>query len=137
MKRTVPGLNIQHPWSDLIAIGKKTIETRSYPLPKKFENVELAIIETPGRLGKKLGIKKARIVGTVIFSGCIQYKTKKHWLKDQSRHLINSADLQYAFSNKKPKWGWFIARTKKFEDTVAAPSRRGIIYASSCAIPGS
>ena len=43
------GLNIQQPWSSLLIDGYKSVETRSYPLPQKYEGVELALISTPGK----------------------------------------------------------------------------------------
>ena len=46
------GLNIQTPWSSLLIDGLKTVETRSYHLPLKYEGIELYLVETPGKLGK-------------------------------------------------------------------------------------
>jgi len=66
--KKLTGINIQFPISRLILSGEKTVETRTYPIPEHYINQELAIIETPGRDGDF----KARIVGTIIFSGCFR-----------------------------------------------------------------
>ena len=49
---TLPGLNIQAPWARAIISGRKVIETRFYPMPDKWIDHPLAIIETPGRTGR-------------------------------------------------------------------------------------
>jgi hypothetical protein len=46
------GINIQAPWSQLLINGQKCVETRSYPLPKNYEGVPLALVETPGKYGQ-------------------------------------------------------------------------------------
>ena len=129
----IPGINIQWPWSELILQGKKTIETRSYPIPKKHIGKPLAIIETPGPKGKKeAGIEKARIVGVVIFSGDKQYQSKSSWAADKKYHLVEENDHQYFFSKLKPKWGWTVSEVKRFKTVLPAPTSRGIVFASEC-----
>ena len=46
---TLPGINIQAPWAEAIVSGRKVIETRFYPMPRKWVGQPLAIIETPGK----------------------------------------------------------------------------------------
>lgn len=130
----IPGLNIQWPWSRLILDGSKTIETRSYPIPEKYLNVELAIIETPGPHGKKAGIDGARIVGTIKFSGCFRYNEFEEWAEDYDRHCVPVNDPQYKFSNETEKWGWIIKEVKGFRIPRPAPVKRGIVFATSCEI---
>ena len=77
---TIPGVNIQWPWSELLLTGKKSVETRSYPLPEKYLGQWLAVIETPGPHGKReAGIDKARITGKIMFSESFQYPTLSEW----------------------------------------------------------
>ena len=45
------GLNVQAPWTGLLISGEKSVETRSYPLPKKYVGEKLALVETPGKSG--------------------------------------------------------------------------------------
>ena len=47
----LPGINIQAPWAEAIVSGRKLIETRFYPMPRKWIGQPLAIIETPGQAG--------------------------------------------------------------------------------------
>ncbi len=133
-KRSLPGINIQYPWSELLVTGKKTIETRSYPLPKKFINIELAIIETPGKEGKKFGITKARIIGTIIFSGSKKYESKLAWTKDYNKHLVTETDPMYSFDSNKPKYGWIVESVTILKKPVAPPEIRGIIFAKGCKV---
>ena len=133
-KRTLPGVNIQWPWSQMLLSGEKTVETRSYPLPKKYEGVELALIETPGPRGKKeAGIEKARIIGTITFSGSFQYETKKQWLGDFDRHWVGPKDVLYGFKADKEKWGWVVSTVG--QTTIQPPpEKRGIVFASECQV---
>lgn len=124
------GINIQAPWAALLISGQKSVETRSYPLPKKYEGVELALIETPGKSRKF----KSRIIGTITFSHSFQYKTENDWKLDYSRHKVEDSDPLYSWTNNKPKYGWVVSNVKVFDDPVDAPKKRGIIFASGCCL---
>jgi hypothetical protein len=128
------GINIQYPWSQKLLNGEKTIETRSYPLPEKYRNVPLAIIETPGPFGKHQGIAKARIIGTIVFSNCFKYESFEAWQNDQERHLVSTNDKNYAFNCTKEKWGWEVESVRPASVFSQPPSTRGIIYAKSCRV---
>lgn len=131
--KVIPGINIQWPWSQLIVDKKKAIETRTYKIPEKFKDVELAIIETPGPHGRKKGILKARIIGTVTFEESFQYN-KSSWEKDFKSHLVDTNDPQFAWNNLKERWGWKIKRVRKFKQPLEAPKKKGIIFATECLI---
>lgn len=134
-KKIIPGVNIQWPWSELLLNGAKTIETRHYPLPFKYEGVELAVIETPGKLGKKqAGINKARITGIIVFESSFKYQNKKEWEQDFCNHLVRSDDPLYKFNPMKEKWGWKVKKIIKFKKPKVPPTKRGIIFASECEI---
>lgn len=130
------GINIQWPWSELLLAGKKTIETRTYPLPKKYERVELALIETPGPRGKKeAGIEKARIKGTIVFGKCFQYKSEGEWCKDASRHRVNAEDVQYSWKKRDHiVWGWEVLKVRRLRKQASPPKKRGIVFATSCRV---
>ena len=133
-KRSLPGINIQYPWSELILSGKKKIETRSYPLPKKFEGMEIAVIETPGKQGKKVGIDKARITGTVTFSGSKRYGSREEWRRDFKHHLVEDSDPLFSYSDDKPKYGWIIKSVTRLSSPTRPPASRGIIFAKGCKV---
>lgn len=121
------GLNIQAPWSTLLINGQKTVETRSYPLPQKYEGIELALIETPGKSGKF----KARITGTITFSHSFLYQDKQAWVCDYNRHKVAEDDKLYSWSPYKLKYGWVVSNIKKFEKSLDIPQRRGIVFTSN------
>lgn len=122
------GLNIQFPISQLILDGSKTIETRTYQLPKKLENIELLIVETPGKTGRF----KSRIVGKIIFSSSFQYKNKKEFYDDFKKHQVEQ-DSDWAWGVK-PKWAWLIEKVEVFKNPKPVKKRLGIIYTNDLEI---
>jgi hypothetical protein len=124
-KRSLTGINIQFPISQLILSGKKTIETRTYQMPASFLGREIAIIETPGRTGSF----KARIIGTVIFGHSFKYKSKITFYEDIHRHAV-TPDSPWKWSNK-PKWGWPILKVTAFQNPIPAPRHKGIRYTNA------
>ena len=122
------GINIQMPWSCLLISGIKCVETRSYPLPKKYEGIELALIETPGKSGKF----KSRIIGTITFSHSFQYPNEQAWIDDHNRHMVTKNDSDYTWKNNKPKYGWVVSQVYKFNKSILAPKNKGIIFTHGC-----
>jgi len=131
-KTEVSGVNVQWPWSQAIIDGRKTVETRNYPLPKKYLGVPLALIETAGRDGAKSGVSIARIIGLIKFSKCFQYQSKSHWMGDKRRHLVSEADPDFHWRKGQAKWGWEVTSIEKFEPPKPAPKRKGILFTSKC-----
>jgi hypothetical protein len=124
------GINIQSPWSRLLINKDKIVETRSYPLPEKYKNQELAIIETPGKYGRF----KSRIIGTITFSHSFKYENKDEWLNDYSRHLVDKNDEDYGWKYYKPKYGWIVSNITKLKQSISPPKRRGIVFANNCRV---
>jgi hypothetical protein len=124
------GLNIQTPWSFLLINGDKSVETRSYPLPSKYEGVPLALIETPGKYGRF----KSRIIGTITFSHSFQYPDKQSWIDDYNRHKVEEGD-EFCYWNKdKKKYGWVVSNIEKFDKPVSAPEKKGIVFTKNCKV---
>jgi len=121
-KQSYTGINIQWPISKLILSGEKTIETRTYPIPEKYLNQEMLMIETPGKKGKF----KARIVALVIFTHCFEYKSKKDFHKDIKRHCVRKNSI-WDWNNKK-KFGWSLKIIKILSTPKSLPKRKGIVY---------
>lgn len=117
----LPGLNVQYPYSELILTNKKTIETRTYPLPEAYRNVDIYLIETPG----KKETFKAHIKGIVRFSDSFLYKSKKQFYSDLSKHLVDEHSV-FAWKDQ-PKYGWIISHARSIEP-IPAPTKRGIIF---------
>ena len=122
-KKTYTGINIQYPISRYIISGEKTVETRTYPLPDKYKNVDLAFIETPGQGGNF----KARVVGLIRFSGCFQYKDKKSFYHDIKRHHVYK-NSSWAWNDEKGKWGWIIDEVKSLNGEIEVAQRKGIVW---------
>ena len=129
--KTIAGINIRAPWSSLLLSGEKTIETRTYPIPKKHEGMELAVIETPGPKGKF----KARIVGIIIFEPSYQYRSKKMFYSEKHLHLVNPNDKDFGWPDVGTKWAWPVKSFIKFDHSFPAPRPRGIVFASNCKLP--
>jgi len=123
------GLNIQTPWSSLLINGLKSIETRSYHIPMKYVNHPLYLVETPGKLGKF----KARVIGTITFSGSFKYPNKTSWINDYAKHLVSQNDPFYSW-NDKPKYGWAVCSVEKFDEPLDIGGKRGIIFTNNLKI---
>lgn len=128
---SLTGLNVQAPWSELLITGKKTIETRRYPLPERLKNIPLAVIETPG----KRKDFKARIIGVITFVDSKEYQTKKSWIKDKELHLVEQDDRKFGFKEGEKKFGWIVGKFCRLDVPLNPPQLRGIIFARGCEIP--
>lgn len=115
------GINIQFPISREILTGKKTIETRTYPIPKAYLGKTLLIVETPGPNGDF----KSRIVAKVRFSECFLYPTKASFYRDTDRHLV-TPNSRWSWKDK-AKWGWVIEKVTPLKVPVPA-GKIGIKY---------
>ncbi|RYZ82222.1 MAG: hypothetical protein EOP06_22045 [Proteobacteria bacterium] len=134
--KSLTGINVQWPWSELLINSKKTIETRTYRMSDKLKGVELALIETPGPRGKRdAGILKARIIGTIIFGESYQYESKKHWIEEFEQHQVPLDDEQYEYEEGDVKWAWTVVRVEKLDKPVQVPAKRGIVFAKNCKVP--
>jgi hypothetical protein len=121
--KKLSGLNIQTPWARLLLEGKKTIETRTYPLPEKYRGQDLWLIETPGKLRKF----KARVIGVIRFSQSKTYGSATEFYDDFELHLIHASSTDYAWKPGVPKFGWIVASVQS-ANSFDAPSPRGIVY---------
>ena len=117
-------LKIQIPWSDLLINGHKSVETRSYPLPKKYEGVELLLIETPNQNSKF----KCQIIGTITFSHSFKYPNEKSWKDDYNRHKVQTNDEFYSWNPNKPKYGWVVSKVSKFDNPIPYLKKKGIVF---------
>ena len=121
------GINIQAPFAELLLNLDKCVETRSYPLPQKYEGEELALIETPGKLGKF----KARIIGTITFSHSFKYENMQEWKSDYNRHKVDE-NTDFGWNENKDKYGWVVSQIYKFQEPFPAPENKGIVFTHNC-----
>ena len=130
--KIVPGINIQWPWSEKIINGVKTIETRTYPIPKYLLNRYLALLETSGdlELYKRF---QTRIIGLIKFSDSFRYSSKTQWKQDFKKHCVPNTS-KYTYKDKNIKWGWTISDIICFDKPQKAPKTRGIKFTKKCRI---
>ncbi|NOT79384.1 MAG: hypothetical protein HOP07_10365 [Bacteriovoracaceae bacterium] len=121
-KKTYTGINIQHPISQLIVEGKKIIETRTYNIPGKYLNQEMALVETPGKNGKF----KARIIAIIKFTECFQYQTKKEFYADSDKHCVTPSS-PWAWEEGE-KWGWKVCVVEKLPNFKTITKKKGIKF---------
>ena len=138
----MPGLNIQWPFSQLILLGVKTEEIRTYALdtgrPKERRrynakaNEEVWIVET---LGLTNSLKKdvivgdvhipprpiaAHIVGTVTFSYSHQYTDKNTFHDARNKHCIAQASKQYNWEGTSDCFGWHVSKVRALTTPIPA-----------------
>jgi hypothetical protein len=128
-KHLYSGINIQFPISNLILSGKKTIETRTYPIPSHYINQEIILVETPGKSGKF----KSRAIAIIKFGPSFEYKSKKDFYSDTIRHCVTS-DSPWAWDAKKGKWGWPVQIIKTFRAPIIIKKRLGIKFTKNLEI---
>jgi hypothetical protein len=116
------GVNIQYPISAAIVSGEKTIETRTYPIPLKYLNTEMLLVETPGPKGNF----PARIVAIIKFTDCIAYKNKHQFYKDESKHLISRGST-WDWADKQ-KFGWKVQVVRVIDPPKIVQKQKGIVF---------
>jgi len=118
-------LEMQHPFSGLIASGKKTIETRAYPLPDALLNFKIGIMQTEkgqdgiSALPSTFPLQettKVRRIGWVTFNKCIEYKSRKEFESDAEKHLVDP-NSGYGWNDERPMFGWVIHTFQKEDAT--------------------
>ncbi len=127
----LPGINIQAPWAQAIVSGRKVVETRFYPMPEKWVDQPLVIIETSGKAGRF----KRRIGGFVIFGQSWCYADMASFARDQSKHLVDPDDSLFGWrQDGKPKWAWPIHWAEAYQQPLPHNFRSGIQYARAVEI---
>jgi len=121
MSKTYDGINIQWPISQDIISGLKSIETRTYPLPKSYLNEEIILVETPGKKGKF----KARGIAIIKFTKSFAYRNKKEFYLDIDKHCV-SKDSPWSWRDK-PKWGWEVQVVRILKKPINI-EQHGIVY---------
>ena len=129
LKKSYPGLNVQHPISRLIINGTKTVETRTYPIPEGYIGQEMALVETPGKSGKF----KSRVIGIVKFGTSFKYQTKLKFYADSARHCV-MPDSPWAWDTNKGKWGWPVTVIEIFKTPKSIKKRLGIKFTKGIVI---
>jgi hypothetical protein len=127
----LPGINIQVPWVEAIVSGRKVIETRYYPMPRKWIGQPLAIIETPGPARRF----KHRIAGVIIFEPSWCYADQAAFARDSFKHLVDAHDRRFGWQGEdRPKWAWAVRWVEAYQQPLPIGFRAGIRYARAVEI---
>jgi hypothetical protein len=144
------GLEMQHPYSELLVDGAKSIESRSYPLPEALLDTKIEILQSEkGQDGissvpNRVTLHKStdndnysssqsplKRIGWVTFSACIQY-TREEFESDREKHLVDP-NSGYCWNDERPMFGWVVGSYHKQEkadgenvDTVAIRRMRSL-----------
>jgi len=121
MQLILSGVNIQYPISRLLLQGLKTVETRTYPLPKKYVLEDMLLIETPGREAAF----SARAVAVIRFGPSFRYLSPESFAADYHRHRVEAGS---PWAWKTEKWGWPIDRLTILSSEIPIMARRGIVF---------
>lgn len=102
-------------------------------MPTKYIGKDLALIETGGAQASF----ESRIVGIIRFDVSFEYKSKKEFESDKSKHLVESTHPTFGWKTTKRKFGWRVIAVTTLKTPVPPPKPRGIVFASRCRIPKS
>ena len=124
----MPGLNIQWPFSQLILLGVKTEEIRTYALEHRGiakANREVWIVETKGPTNKAMKNaivgdfdippqpNAAHIVGTVTFSkDTKRYKDQNTFHQARDKHCISEGSEKYDWDGAGVRFGWQVNKVR-------------------------
>ena len=122
-KKTYTGINIQYPISQVILSGEKTVETRTYPIPKKYVGQEMLLIETGGKVSKF----KARAVAVIRFGESFKYQSESDFYDDFKRHRVDS-ESPWAWDLSRGKWGWPVEVIRILSNPTIPKKRLGIKF---------
>jgi hypothetical protein len=122
-------LEVQKPFSEYIATGIKTIETRSYPLPSRLIGKTIFLCESVGAeaqsfLGDDIeaGQLNVSIIGEASFGSCFEYTCREHWDEDTTKHMVPSGSkYDWASGESGRRWGWVVEGCRKYENPTPVP----------------
>jgi DNA repair photolyase len=123
------GINVQFPISNLIMRGEKTVETRTYAIPKGYVGKRMILIETPGRSGKF----KARMIGFVTFGDSFEYPTEDAFYADSKRHCV-TPESEWRWQAGVRKFGWPVLHVELWDSPVPLKKRSGIKFSKGIEI---
>ena len=126
-------LEVQFPYSRLILNGKKSIETRSYPLPDDLRGTRIFLLESlPGedgvsRLGDNIAGSQEglSLVGEIFISKFKEYVSENEWGSDRGEHMVPKESIyEWAPTESGRRYGWIIERVVPYEIALPVPTMR-------------
>ena len=124
-------LEVQAPYSKLILEGKKSIESRDYPLPACLQGSRINIFEskqtnsTSSSLGTSDEIPSGlQILGVCCFETSFVYKTWQQWNEDRGKHCVpidSKFEPTAELLASVPKYGWIVQFHELFVSPLETP----------------
>ena len=137
---SLPGLNIQWPFSQLIVMGVKKVEARRYDLGwRRIAEArrEMWLVETPGNhkslrsgwaiAGDNVVAERpevARIVATIVFSHAKRYVSREEFRDDEENHRIGE-DGNYDWDGIGDMYGWYVAEVRQLAEPIEQAGPKG------------
>ena len=137
---SLPGLNVQWPFSQLIVMGVKKVEVRKYDLGwRRIAEArrEMWLVETPGdRKSLRSGWaiagdnvvaerpEVARIVATIVFSHAKKYVSREEFRDDEENHRIGEGG-NYDWDGSGDMYGWYVAEVRRLYEPIEQAGPKG------------
>ena len=124
-------LEVQAPFSRLILIGKKSIETRAYNLPEELLGVKILLCESEPGLDGISGVgnividsqKGLSIIGEIIISQSTEYKSQIEWDNDRDAHQVpKESSYEWAPTESGRRFGWRIQHVVVYDVAKSVPA---------------
>ena len=130
---TLPGLNLQWPFSRLLLTGQKTIEVRKYPLFRSIQDCSSMafIVETPGESNDAFAVAvgtgleqlsprpvKAQIIGVARFQDDGEYTDVAAYQADRAQHCINPDCSSKEWNGAGKRYKWRVTSTSELREYV-------------------
>jgi hypothetical protein len=134
------GLEMKEPWASLVLKGEKTLETRTYALPKQLLGRPIVLLATASDSGLAgaSGLSDdcpagaATAVGLVTFGGVVRWESRVTWEGDFARHRVPPAGggaeafgwLRDETTGEAALCGWVVTEVIPMTPRPSPPMRR-------------
>jgi hypothetical protein len=126
-------LEVQSPFSRLILSGKKTIETRAYPLPPDLIGSNIILCESlPGvdgvsRIGDEVlhAQEGLSLIGEIFISSSKEYESQTEWDSDVEKHNVpKGSSYDWSPTEIGRRYAWIIERVVIYDQVLPVPNMR-------------
>ncbi len=125
MKNETPAISIRQPWAELILLGKKTIELRSWHTGYRGQLWLHTGLQGDDRLEKEFGFSmlfKGGYIGTIVIDVVIPMNLAR-WESWQEKHLHHGPYQAGTYA-------WVLSSPRRLKVPIPAPGRLGLFLPS-------
>ena len=128
----VYALEVQQPFSQYLLDGRKTIETRSYPLPEELRSKQIYLLSSVQGEAKKSSLPDIviaskhddlKLIGILQFSKSVQYTCLDLWNTERCKHMVEECSA-YDFKGDADVFGWAVESVSVIENLPLPNLRR-------------